>query len=224
MADTGNKKRIVVVDDHPLIRFAFVQLIQREPDLTCVGQADGAAKGVQVVAETKPDLVVLDLGLGDGDGFEVMNTLKRERAELQVLVVSRHTDPLTAERALQAGASGFVSKEESPDTVIKAIRALLEGRQFVGPLLADQVQRRLAENKAEGRKSGLESLSTREFQIFRMLGEGRNNKQIAADLGVSSKTVDAHRENIKHKLGVPDSLALIRHAVSWVETEGPRGA
>ncbi len=214
------KKRIVVIDDHPLIRFAYVQLISREADMECVGQADGAASGIKLAREQKPDLAVLDLGLGDGDGFEVLNSLKKELPEMKFLVVSRHTDALIAERALQAGAGGFLSKEENPDTVVEAIRVVLSGRVYVGPILANQVHRRLVENKAEGRKGGLESLSTRELQIFRMLGEGRNNKQIAGELGVSSKTIDAHRENIKHKLGLPDSLALIKHAVSWMETEG----
>lgn len=220
---TGDTKRVVIVDDHPLIRFAFTQLIEKEDNLSCCGQADGADSGIEMVRELKPDLVVLDLGLGDGDGFKVMNVLLKEDSDLAILVVSRHTEPLLAERALHAGARGFISKEEDPDIFIHAIQTVLAGNKYVGPILADRVARRIMENQAEGRKGGLDSLSTRELQIFRLLGEGKNNKQIAADLGVSSKTIDAHRENIKHKLGIGDSISLIKHAVSWVESEGHRG-
>lgn len=139
---------------------------------------------------------------------------------MRFLAVSRQTDPLLAERALHAGAFGFISKEEDPDIFITAIRTVLGGSKYVGPILADRVARRMMEKQAEGRKGGLDSLSTRELQIFRLLGEGKNNKQIAGELGVSSKTVDAHRENIKHKLGIGDSISLIKTAVNWVEKEG----
>lgn len=210
-------KRIVIVDDHPLIRFAFTQLIEKEPDLTCVGQADSADSGIELITEMKPDLVVLDLGLGDGDGFNVMDEVRKVIDGQNILIVSRHTDPLLAERALHAGAMGFISKEEDPDVFIGAIRAVLDGKKYVGPILADRVARRMMENQEKGRKSGLDNLSTRELQIFRLLGEGKNNKQIASELGVSPKIVDAHRENIKHKLGIGDSISLIRHAVIWVE-------
>jgi DNA-binding NarL/FixJ family response regulator len=218
--EAGANKRIVIVDDHPLIRFAFTQLIEKESNLTCAGQADSADSGIEIVKELKPDLVVLDLGLGDGDGFKVMDALRKQVEGMRILIVSRHTDPLLAERALHAGAMGFISKEEDPDIFIGAIRAVLDGKKYVGPILADRVARRMMENQAEGRKGGLDSLSTRELQIFRLLGEGKNNKGIAGELGVSSKTVDAHRENIKHKLGIGDSISLIKHAVSWVESEG----
>lgn len=218
--ESGANKRIVIVDDHPLIRFAYTQLIEKESNLTCAGQADSADSGIEIVKELKPDLVVLDLGLGDGDGFKVMDSVKKEVEGLKILIVSRHTDPLLAERALHAGAMGFISKEEDPDVFIGAIKSVLDGKKYVGPILADRVARRMMENQAEGRKGGLDSLSTRELQIFRLLGEGKNNKQIAAELGVSSKTVDAHRENIKHKLGIGDSISLIKHAVSWVESDG----
>lgn len=217
---TGKNKRIVIIDDHPLLRFAFTQLIEKEATLTCCGQAEGADSGIEMVRELSPDLVVLDLGLGDGDGFKVIDVLLKEDGERRILVVSRHTEPLLAERALHAGARGFISKEEDPDIFIGAIYSVLEGRNYIGPILADRVARRIVENRTEGRKGGLDSLSTRELQIFRLLGEGKNNKQIASDLGVSSKTVDAHRENIKHKLGIGDSISLIKHAVSWVESEG----
>jgi len=212
-------KRIVIVDDHPLIRFAFTQLIEKESDLTCAGQADSADSGIEIVNELNPDLVVLDLGLGDGDGFKVMDNVRKANPKIRILIVSRHTDPLLAERALHAGAMGFISKEEDPDIFIGAIKTVLSDKKYVGPILADRVARRMMENQAEGRKGGLDSLSTRELQIFRLLGEGKNNKQIAGELGVSSKTVDAHRENIKHKLGLGDSISLIKHAVSWVESE-----
>ena len=149
-----------------------------------------------------------------------MDALRKQVEGMRILIVSRHTDPLLAERALHAGAMGFISKEEDPDIFIGAIRAVLDGKKYVGPILADRVARRMMEKQAEGRKGGLDSLSTRELQIFRLLGEGKNNKGIAGELGVSSKTVDAHRENIKHKLGIGDSISLIKHAVSWVESEG----
>ena len=112
--EAGANKRIVVIDDHPLIRFAFTQLIDKESNLTCCGQADGADSGIEMVKELNPDLVVLDLGLGDGDGFKVLDALKKEIGDISILICSRHTDPLLAERGLHAGANGFISKEEPP--------------------------------------------------------------------------------------------------------------
>lgn len=209
----ARKTRVLVVDDHPLVRYALTQLLNKTPDLECCGAADGVATARAAVRELAPAFVLLDLSLGDGDGFSLITEWKRAMPAMKVVVISRHDEVVYAERSLRVGADGFVTKEETPDEVLRCVRLVLEGHRYVSEKIAAQVGRRLAE-RPQGRE-GVESLSSRELQVFRMLGEGRNNKEIAEQLSLSPKTVETYRDNIKRKLGLPDSVSLIRHAANW---------
>lgn len=210
------KTRVLVVDDHPLVRYALTQLLNKTPDLECCGEADGMETARVAVKSLSPDFVLLDLSLGDGDGFALISEWKRASPTMKVVVISRHDEVVYAERSLRVGADGFVTKEETPDEVLRAVRLVIGGRRYVSDKIAAQVMKRLAESPLQGRpREGIEGLSGRELQVFRMLGEGRNNKEIAQQLSLSPKTVETYRDNIKRKLGLPDSVSLIRHAANW---------
>jgi len=209
------KTRVLVVDDHPLVRYALAQLLNKAADLECCGEADGVATARAAVRELAPEFALLDLSLGDGDGFGLIAEWKRANAAMKIVVISRHDEVVYAERSLRAGADGFVTKEETPDEVLRCIRLVVGGHRYVSDKIASQVERRLAESPQGRGREGVESLSGRELQVFRMLGEGRNNKEIAEQLSLSPKTVETYRDNIKRKLGLPDSVSLIRHAANW---------
>lgn len=213
------RTRVLVVDDHPLVRFALTQLLNNTKDLICCGEADGVATAKLAATALFPDLVLLDLSLGDGDGFDLIAEWKRLSPAMKVVVVSRHDEVVYAERSLRMGADGFVTKEESPDEVLSCVRLVLSGRRYVSEKIAAQVMKRLAEFPQSSGNHGIESLSNRELQVFRMLGEGRNNKEIATQLELSPKTVETYRDNLKRKLGLPDSVSLIRHAANWSDRD-----
>lgn len=211
------KARGFIVDDHPLIRFGLTQLLNTASDLTCCGEAESVAVARKAIAKLSPDFVLLDLSLGDGDGFELITEWKRALPAMKIIVISRHDEAVYAERSLRSGADGFLTKEEAPAEVLRGVRAVVGGRRHVSAKLADAVERRLTTMpQAEGR-TGLDSLSKRELQVFRMLGEGRNNKEIAQQLTLSPKTVETYRDNIKRKLGLHDSVSLIRCAANWMD-------
>lgn len=209
------KTRVLVVDDHPLVRYALAALLNKTPDLECCGEADGVETARRTVKAQSPDFVLLDLSLGDGDGFELIAEWRRALPAMKVVVISRHDEVVYAERSLRVGADGFVTKEETPDEVLRCVRLVISGHRYVSDKIAAQVERRLAESPAGRGREGIEGLSGRELQVFRMLGEGRNNKEIAQQLSLSPKTVETYRDNIKRKLGLPDSVSLIRHAANW---------
>ncbi len=212
---TVKKTRAVVVDDHPLVRYALTQLLNKTVDLECCGEADGMASARAAVKSLNPEFVLLDLSLGDGDGFELIAEWKRTLPAMKVVVISRHDEAVYAERSLRVGADGFITKEETPEEILRSIRLVMGGRRYVSDKIAAQVMKRLAESPQGRRREGIEGLSDRELQVFRMLGEGRNNKEIAQQLSLSPKTVETYRDNIKRKLGLPDSVSLIRHAANW---------
>lgn len=212
---TLKKTRVLVVDDHPLVRFALTQLLNSTPDLECCGEADGMATARAAVKKQAPDFVLLDLSLGDGDGFELIAEWKRALPVMKVVVISRHDEAVYAERSLRVGADGFITKDETPEEILRSVRLVLGGKRYVSDKIAIQVMKRLAEMPQGRGREGIEGLSDRELQVFRMLGEGRNNKEIAQQLTLSPKTVETYRDNIKRKLGLPDSVSLIRHAANW---------
>ncbi len=209
------KTRVLVVDDHPLVRYALTQLLNSTPDLECCGEADGVESARAAVKSMAPGLVLLDLSLGDGDGFGLIQEWRRAAPAMKVLVISRHDEAVYAERSLRVGADGFVTKEESPEGILRAVRLVLGGKRYVSEKIAVQVMKRLAESSQARGRGGIEGLSDRELQVFRMLGEGRNNKEIARHLSLSPKTIETYRDNLKRKLGLPDSVSLIRHAANW---------
>jgi DNA-binding NarL/FixJ family response regulator len=221
------KSRILIADDHPLFREGIVQLIERERDLCCCGETDGVAATEAAVARLKPHLLVLDLRLKDGDGLALIKSLKSRFPALPVLVLSEHDETLYAERALRAGAKGYLMKAEAAHEVLNAIRTVLQGDFCVSRKMAVLVLRKLLDGSSEAGGNYVERLTDRELQVFQMVGAGRGTADIAAQLHVSPKTIETHRENIKHKLGLRNAVDLLCHAVHWVHgcsANDPRSA
>lgn len=213
----SRKTRVLVVDDHPLVRYALTQLLDKAPGLACCGDADGVESARQAVGRLLPDLVFLDLTLGEDDAFILIREWKEAMPAMKVLVISRHDEPVYAERALHCGADGFVTKAEPPEVIMQSVNAVMAGERFVSGKLAALVWKRLVGGKRGRETYGMESLSTRESQVFRLLGEGKNSKEIAQLLSLSPRTVETYRDNLKRKLSLPDALSLVRHAAMWSE-------
>jgi DNA-binding NarL/FixJ family response regulator len=214
----ASKRRILIAEDHPLFREGLVELINRERDLSCCGETDTVAATQTAVAKLKPDLLVLDLRLKDGDGLELIKSLKARFPSLFVLVLSEHDETLYAERALRAGAKGYLMKEEASDEVLNAIRTTLPGELYLSRKMSVLALHRLLDNTPQAPGNYLERLTDRELQVFQMLGAGKGTADIAAELHVSPKTIQSHRENIKHKLGLSNAADLLCHAVHWVHS------
>lgn len=215
------KKRILVVDDHPLFRSGLVQLINRQDDLVCHGEADNIAAAKELIAKLKPDLLVLDLRLGHTDSLELIRFLKSEKPNLRILVLSQHDEVLYAERVLRAGAHGYLMKEEATEEVLAAIRTVLNGELYVSRKISVLVLRKSLQGGSSAANSGVESLSDRELQVFQMLGAGLGTKHIAEQLKLSSKTIETYREKIKQKLNLSDATQLISYATAWVRGDPP---
>jgi DNA-binding NarL/FixJ family response regulator len=207
--------RILVVDDHPLMRDAFRDLLEEERDLEIVGESESISKAVQLLEERKPDLLLVDISLEDGNGLELIKQARALLPEILIVVVSMHDERLYAERALRAGASGYVSKHEPADVILEGIRQVLSGHIFVSDRMQDRLLRRLQEGGEEVDRSAVESLSDRELEVFEMIGQGLATREIAAKLNLSVKTVDTHRHRIKEKLNIGSGSQLVRHAVRW---------
>jgi len=210
------KTRILIADDHPLFREGMVQLIERENDLCCCGQTDGIIATETAVTRLKPDLLVLDLRLRDGDGLALIKSLRGRFPDLPVLVVSEHDETFYAERALRAGAKGYLMKAEAAHEVLNAIRKTLQGELYVSRKMSVLVLHKLLNGSSDANGNYLGRLTDRELQVFQMIGSGQGTADIAAELHVSFKTIESHRENIKHKLGLRNAVDLLCHAVHWV--------
>jgi len=208
---------VVIIDDHPVLRMGITSLITNTPGWVVVGEAGSAAEGLAAVDQLQPDLVLLDLSLPDRNGLEVLRDLLVSRPALPILILSMHDEMLYAERALRAGARGYVMKESGGAKVIEAMQTVSDGRVFVSERVSSELLSNLNRRSQDPTRTPLATLTTREFEIFRLIGEGKNTRIIAAQLGLSPKTVDVHRANIKEKLHVTDLPTLIRQAVCYVE-------
>jgi DNA-binding NarL/FixJ family response regulator len=214
------KKRILLVDDHPFMRMGLAQLIDSQPDIAVCGQAGNPAEAHREVDRTAPDLVLTDITMPGRSGLDFIKDLRVRRSDQLILVVSMHDETIYAERALRAGARGYIMKEAGGERLLGAIRQVLAGETYVSPSLASKILGRLTAPRPRGSSSPIEKLTDREFEIFRLIGEGRSTREIAAQLHLSPKTVDVHRSHIKEKLELDDATALVRHAVRWVEISG----
>ncbi len=213
------KTRVFVADDHPFLRVGLTHLINKEPDMVVCGEAETVAAVRSGVEKEKPDLLLTDLCLGDADGLELIKGLKAQFPDLPILVLSQQDETLFAERALRAGARGYIMKERATQDVLEGIRTILGGDLYVSRKVAALAMRKLVEGGADtaaAQGSEVSGLSDRELQVFRLLGAGKGTKEIAAVLKLSPKTIETYRENIKHKLGIPDATALIHRATDWV--------
>jgi DNA-binding NarL/FixJ family response regulator len=222
MKKTANaKQRILIVDDHPMMREGLAQLIDHEPDLVAESQADCASQALQIIAESVPHLVLLDISLPDKNGLELIKDLQTLYPALPILVVSMHDESIYAERVLRAGARGYVMKQEGGKRLMLAIRQVLGGQIYVSEKISAKILETFSGRKADSH-SPLESLSDREFEVFQLLGQGRGTREIAKHLHISIKTVEVHRANIRKKLQLTSGGELVRYAIRWNEAEKPQ--
>lgn len=217
----SRKKRILVVDDHPMTREGIVQWIRSEPDLRVCCEADTAARALEMVIREDPDLVLTDIGLPDKTGLELIKDLKAIRPDMPVLVISMYDETLYAERILRAGARGYIAKSEGGEKLLQAIRKVLQGQIHVSDRMSARILQIFSSGKEAGGRSGIELLSDREFEVFELLGKGLSSREIADRLHLSAKTVDAHRANIRQKLGLKTSAEAISYAARWSAQQSP---
>jgi DNA-binding NarL/FixJ family response regulator len=209
----------LLVDDHPFMRAGLAQLIDRQPDLRVAGEAGSPSEALQHLSKLVPDLVLTDLTMPGRGGLEFIRDLRAAQPALAILVVSMHDEAVFAERALRAGARGYIMKEAGGEKLLAAIRRVLAGEVYLSSGMSARVLENVAARRPRGSSSPIEKLTDREFEIFQMIGRGKSTRDIADELHLSSKTVDVHRSHLKEKLDLRDSTALIRHAVRWVETQ-----
>lgn len=226
LQSTATRKSILLVDDHPIVLEGLKQLIEQQSDLMVCGElADGRAT-LQTVDKLRPDLAIIDISLKGVNGLEVIKALREQCPDLPVLALSMHDETLYAERALRAGANGYVMKQEATKNLLNAVRQLLGGGIYLSENVTAKLLSRMAHTKPGAKRSALEGLSDRELEVFHLIGQGVGTRKIAETLRLSVKTIESHRENIKRKLKLEDAAELVQYAVSWHQNEvgGDRAA
>jgi DNA-binding NarL/FixJ family response regulator len=213
VATETRKRGIFIVDDHPIVRQGLMQLINAEEDLCIVGQAEEAYHALKSIRQLRPDLTILDISLKDTSGLELLKEMRSQDPDLLVLILSMHDESLYAERALRAGARGYVMKQEAPQVLLHAIRKVLGGEVYVSDKMSGLLLQRMVGNRKSAGTLPMDRLTDREMEIFRMIGAGMAVKEIAEKLFLSVKTIEAHREHIKEKLGLKTSAELLRFAI-----------
>ncbi len=213
------RKRILIVDDHPIMREGLAQLINHESDLMVCGEAESAEQAVSAVQSLKPDLVLADITLPGKNGLELIKDLQVLRPDLSVLVLSMHDESLYAERVLRAGGRGYVMKQEGGKKLMAAIRHVFSGQVYVSEKMSARILDLFSGRRPEAGGSPVAKLTDREFEVFQLVGAGKGTRDIADQLHLSIKTVEVHRANIKRKLGIKTAPELVRHAVRWVESQ-----
>lgn len=213
------KRRIFLVDDHPITRQGVVVLINQEADLEVCGEADSAPKAFDLLQKSKADLAVVDISLKTTSGIELTKNLKVLLPDLPVLIMSMHDESLYAERALRAGAKGYVMKQEASDNILIAIRRILDGELYLSDKMKEKMLHRLVHNRKDEVVFSIDTLSDREMEVFQLIGNGFSTRQIATKLNLSVKTIDSYREHLKLKLHIEKGADLVRHAIQWVKSE-----
>jgi len=214
------KKRILIVDDHPMMRQGLAQLVGNEPDLMVCCEAENASQAMEIVSKTRPDLVLADIALPDKSGLELIKDIQAIRPGLAVLVISMHDESLYAERVLRAGGRGYIMKQEGGRKLMEAIRHVLGGQIYVSENMSAKILEIFSGRRSDAGGSPVGNLSDREFEVFQLIGQGKSTREISERLHISVKTVEVHRVNIKTKLKIATAPELIRHAVRWVESNG----
>jgi DNA-binding NarL/FixJ family response regulator len=211
----GRKRSVFLVDDHPLVRDGLAQLINQEADFRVCGEAEDAFTAYSEIERVRPDAAIVDLSLQGGSGLDLIKRLQDLPHPPSILVLSMHDEAFYAERALRAGALGYVMKRETAGKVIGALRQIVQGNLYVSPAIASQAAEKFLRRR--GGASSVDCLTDRELEVFRHIGQGLENRRIAEELHLSLKTVQAHCANIKQKLGLDNATVLMREAVKWVE-------
>jgi DNA-binding NarL/FixJ family response regulator len=209
------KCRVLLVDDHPIVRQGLALLIDREPDLSVCGEADGAHSAFHAITTLRPDIVVLDISLSGPDGLDVLKDIRMKTASLPVLILSMHDESIYAERAMRAGANGYIMKQEATEKVLVAIRRILQGEVYLSDRLTSTMLQQFVRGTAPAKKSPLVNLTDRELEVFRLIGEGHGTRQIADELHLSVKTIESYQAHIKEKLALRNARELVQHAIEW---------
>lgn len=222
---TGLRKKsnVLIVDDHPIVRQGIAQLINREDDMQVCCEAGDADQALEVLTQSdsccKTDIALVDMSLPGISGIELVKILRSRFPETQILVISTHDESLYAERALRAGAKGYIMKQEATEKVLVAIRHILDGEVYLSDKMRSKMLQRIIDNRFETPTSPVSHLSDKEIDVLRLIGKGLRTSDIALELNRSVKTVEAHRANLKEKLGLKNATELVRFAVQWVESE-----
>jgi len=216
MAAKHDKKRILLVDDHPVLRKGLVRLIDSKDEFVVCGEASTAADAVAQIAKLQPHLVIVDIGLPGTSGIELTKTIRAEFSDLPVLILSMHEEALYATRALRAGAMGYIVKQDAIDNISVALREALNGRRYLSPVIAVHLQQNGPDSQSPPTDDPISLLTDREFEIFELIGKGHEVREISEALGVSPKTVETHRTNIKEKLKLKNARQVARLAVQWL--------
>jgi len=214
---TVRKARVLIVDDHPIARLGLAQLINQEQDLEVSAEAENAQEALKAFASCEPDVAIVDISLRGRNGLELVRDIRARHSSLPILVLSIHDETLYAGRALRAGASGYIMKEEAAEEVVAAIRCVLAGEIYLSKNMASRMLHKALRGTGSAAGSPAELLSNRELEVFELMGRGMGTRQVAERLDLSVKTVESYQAHIKAKLNLPSGTELLRHAILWVQ-------
>ena len=211
----SQRYRVFVVDDHPIVRQGLTMLINQEPDLVVCGEAEAAWPVPAALAALSPDILILDLSLNGPDGLDLLKSIRATDRDLPILVLSMHDEVMYAERALRAGANGYIMKQEATERVLVAIRRILHNEMYVSDRIANSMLQHLSSRQVHSPQNLIATLSDRELEVFRLIGDGHGTREIAEHLHLSVKTVESYQAHIKDKLSLPSARALVQRAIEW---------
>jgi len=215
------KTSILIVDDHPVVCQGLTRLINQQEDMEVTGQAGGVYEAMGIIRKNPPDMVVVDVSLKDANGIELIKDVRAYNPDIPMLTLSMHDESVYAERALRAGARGYIMKQEGTDKLVDAIRKVRAGHLYLSDKMsARMVCKLVGSNTAEIGSSPVDRLSDRELEVFQLIGKGHRTRQIAERLHLSVKTVETYRSHIKEKLNLADATELLQHAIQWVNATG----
>jgi len=218
--ESARKTRIFIVDDHPIVREGLSLMMNREPDLTVCGEAEEASTALQAIVGLRPDFLVVDISLNGPDGLDLLKSIRARFPSLPVLILSMHDEMIYAERALRAGANGYIMKQEATEKVLVAVRQILDHKVYVSDRIANRMLQQYISGSAAEKNSPIADLSDRELEVFRLIGAGHSTRMIADELHLSVKTVESYQAHIKEKLSLKSGRELVQRAVQWSVSEG----
>ncbi len=219
-AEAPARRRIFIVDDHPIVREGLSLMMNREPDLVVCGEAEEAATALQAITSIRPDFLIVDISLNGPDGLDLLKSIRVRFPNLPVLILSMHDESIYAERALRAGANGYIMKQEATEKVLIAVRHILNQKVYVSDRIANRMLQQYINGSATETHSPIAELSDRELEVFRLIGEGHSTRTIADELHLSVKTVESYQAHIKDKLSLKTGRELVQRAIQWSIGEG----
>jgi DNA-binding NarL/FixJ family response regulator len=219
MATATARSKVFVVDDHPIVRQGLALLINQQPDLVVCGEAEEAQGALQGIVSCQPDILIVDISLNGPDGLELLKAVRARHVVLPVLILSMHDESIYAERALRAGANGYIMKQEATEIVLVALRRILNREMYVSERVANKMLRQYISGSESPRRSPVAELTDRELEVFRLIGEGHGTRKIAEELHLSVKTVESYQAHIKDKLSLRNARELVQHAIQWAISE-----